>query len=41
MKRFILNIEITGDGSNWGLIRFDGTQRPMLEVIKPYLKSRN
>ncbi|MFA6099042.1 MAG: hypothetical protein WCV50_05930 [Patescibacteria group bacterium] len=31
--------EKTGDGSNWGLIRFDGTERPMLEAIKPYFKS--
>lgn len=30
--------EKTGDGSNWGLIRFDGTERPMLEAVKPYLK---
>jgi len=31
--------EMTGDGSNWGLIRFDGTERPVLEAIRPYLES--
>ncbi|MDD5566694.1 MAG: hypothetical protein PHH01_00710 [Patescibacteria group bacterium] len=34
----LLKDEKTGDGSNWGLIRFDGTERPMLEAIKPYLE---
>jgi hypothetical protein len=29
---------VTGDGANWGLIRFDGTERPILEAIRPYLK---
>ncbi|MGC9048909.1 MAG: hypothetical protein ACP5IX_01675, partial [Patescibacteria group bacterium] len=30
-----------GGSANWGLIRSDGTERPMLEAIKPYLKSEN
>ena len=30
--------EATGDGSNWGLIRSDGTERPILSVIKEFLK---
>jgi len=30
--------ERTGDGCNWGLIRFDGTKRPIFEAIRPYLK---
>jgi len=34
----LLKDEKTGDGANWGLIRFDGTERPILEAIKPYLK---
>ena len=29
--------EVTDDGSNWGLIRFDGTERPVLKAIRPYL----
>ena len=33
--------EVTGDGANWGLIRFDGTERPILEAISPYLESEN
>ena len=33
----LLKDEKTGDGANWGLIRFDGTERPMLEAVKPYL----
>ena len=33
--------EVTGDGANWGLIRFDGTERPILEAIRPYLESEN
>jgi len=35
----LLKDEKTGDGSNWGLIRFDGTERPILKTIKPFLKS--
>jgi len=30
--------EVTGDGTNWGLIRFDGTERPMFEAIRVYLE---
>jgi len=37
----LLKDEMTDDGSNWGFIRFDGTERPMLEVIKPFLKNGN
>lgn len=33
----LLKDEKTGDGANWGLIRFDGTERPVLEAIRPYL----
>ena len=32
--------EITGDGANWGLIRFDGTKRPILEAIRIYLEGK-
>jgi hypothetical protein len=34
----LLKDEKTGDGANWGLIRFDGTERPVLGAIKPYLE---
>lgn len=27
----------SGGSANWGLIRFDGTERPIFEAIKPYL----
>jgi hypothetical protein len=37
----LLKDEKTGDGANWGLIRFDGTERPMLEAIRPYLEGEN
>jgi hypothetical protein len=30
--------EMTGDGSDWGLIRADGTERPIFNVIKEFLK---
>ena len=33
--------EATGDGANWGLIRNDGTERPSLAAIKPYLTSNS
>ena len=29
---------VSGDGYNWGLIRYDGTARPILDAIKPFLK---
>ena len=29
---------VTGDGSDWGLIRADGTARPVLDAIKEFLK---
>ncbi|MFH0853363.1 MAG: hypothetical protein V1853_03060 [bacterium] len=34
----LLKDEKTGEGSNWGFIRYDGTERPMFEAIKPYLR---
>lgn len=34
----LLKDEKTGDGANWGLIRFDGTERPMFEAIRVYLE---
>jgi hypothetical protein len=34
----LLKNEKTGDGSNWGLIRFDGTERPIFNVVKEFLK---
>jgi len=34
----LLKNENTGDGANWGLIRFDGTERPILEAIRVYLE---
>jgi hypothetical protein len=34
----LLENEKTGDGSNWGLIRFDGTERPILTAIKEFLQ---
>ena len=37
----LLKNEKTGDGANWGLIRFDGTERPVFEAIRAYLKGEN
>jgi hypothetical protein len=37
----LLKDEKTGDGANWGLIRHDGTERPILEAIRPYLKVKD
>ena len=34
----LLKDEKTGDGSNWGLIRFDGTARPLFDAVKGFLK---
>lgn len=34
----LLKDEKTGDGANWGLIRFDGTERPIFDAIKNFLK---
>lgn len=34
----LLKDEKTSDGSNWGLIRFDGTERPILAAIKEFLQ---
>jgi hypothetical protein len=34
----LLKDEKTGDGANWGLIRFDGTERPLLSVVKEFLQ---
>lgn len=31
----------SGGNANWGLIRFDGSARPILEAIRPYLKAGN
>jgi hypothetical protein len=33
----LLKDEKTGDGANWGLIRFDGTERPIFTAIKKFL----
>jgi hypothetical protein len=30
----LLRDEKTGDGANWGLIRFDGTERPIFDVVR-------
>ncbi len=32
------NYKGIGDGSNWGLIRYDGSERPALKAIKEFLK---
>ena len=34
----LLNNEKTGDGSNWGLIRFDGSERPLFNTVKEFLQ---
>jgi hypothetical protein len=34
----LLENEKTGDGSNWGLIRFDGSQRPLFNAVKEFLQ---
>lgn len=34
----LLKDEKTGDGANWGLIRFDGTERPIFNVVKKFLQ---
>ncbi len=36
----LLKDEKTGDGANWGLIRFDGTERPILNAIKELLQNK-
>ena len=40
-ERLPKNFIWTGGNANWGLIRFDGTERPILEAIRPYLESEN
>lgn len=35
---YLLKDEKTGDGSNWGLLRFDGTERPTFNTIKKFLQ---
>jgi hypothetical protein len=30
--------EKTGDGANWGLVRFDGTERPVFNAVKEFLQ---
>lgn len=37
----LLEHEKTGDGSDWGLIRFDGSERPMFEAIRIYLEGES
>ena len=39
-ERLPKNFIWAGGNANWGLIRFDGTDRPILEAIRPYLESK-
>jgi len=34
----LLKDEKTGDGYSWGLIRFDGTERPLFNAVKEFLQ---